>query len=538
MKRFYNKLLILSLATAFIACSTEDDLVDEWVEINEVEVEAPSPGSLDLSNYVAVGNSLTAGFYDGALFPSGQANSYPAILAGQFARTGGGEFNNPNIISGETGTGRISLDLAAALAFLTTGEGSLADALVTGAANGLTGNTLSVNNFGVPGARAVDIGFAGYGSLNGFFGSFQSDPTTSVVADAAAANGSFFSLWIGNNDVLGYARAGGVSDTYDFADPSSITDSPINPLAPAAPVFTQAVTDALGALSAGGANGVLLTIPPVTTAPYFQAVTDLGGGAENLLPAGSIDAATATALNTAYGAYNGGLDALVAAGAVTEAEANRRKISFTADVPNSPVITDESLTDLSAFGLSSWRQASAANPLAGLGDIFPLDALFVLGVAQDEAGAVVPGITVPLDDQYTLTESEQINIITAVATYNGVLTALAGAFPNVTLVDLDPLFADVNGLTPEQATALGMSAAGVAAADGEFGTNVNGIDLIPISFDPSLLFNSLFSTDFIHPNPRGAALIVNEIISVLNATYDSEIPFVNPLDYEAINAPL
>jgi hypothetical protein len=33
--------------------------------------------------------------------------------------------------------------------------------------------------------------------------------TTSVVAYAAAQAPTFFSLWIGNNDVLGYATTGG-----------------------------------------------------------------------------------------------------------------------------------------------------------------------------------------------------------------------------------------------------------------------------------------------------------------------------------------
>jgi len=526
MKRVFNKITVLTFAVALIACDSEDDIVEDWVEINQVEVETPSSGDLDLSNYVAVGNSLTAGFYDGALFPSGQANSYPSILASQFARTGGGEFNNPNIVSGESGTGRITLDLGAALAAI-GGQGSLADALVVGTANPLTENTISVNNFGVPGARSVDLAFPGYGGANPFFGAFQSDDMASVIGDAAAANPSFFSVWIGNNDVLGYALSGGENDVYNPLDPSTITSTAD---------FAAAIAGILDAMSAGGAEGVVLTIPPVTTIPYVQAATTLGGAPEGLLPAGSIDEATAAGLNAAYGAYNGGLDAIVDAGFLSSEEAARRKISFVGGAANAPIITDESLTDLSGFGLSSWRQASSTN-LLGVGDLFTLDALFVLGVPQDEAGAVIPGITVPLEDAVTLTESEQVNIITATATFNGIIRAEVAARSNLTLVDMDPLFADINGLTAAQATGLAMSADGIAAADGEVGRNVNGINLIPISFSTAELFNSVFSTDFVHPNPRGAALAANEIIGVLNATYGSEIPFVNPLDYEPINAP-
>ena len=64
-----------------------------------------------------------------------------------------------------------------------------------------------------------------------------------------------------------------------------------------------------------------------------------------------------------------------------------------------------------------------------------------------------------------------------------------------------------------------------------------GSNLIFISFETQFLYNSVYSTDFTHPNPRGAALVANEIIKVLNAAYNSTIPEVNPLDYEHINAP-
>ncbi len=545
MKNLHSKLKYFFLATLFIGCSTEDDLIDEWVAANTPDPVAV--GSLDLTKYVSVGNSLTAGFYDGALFEEGQSNSYPSILAGQFALAGGGEFNNPNIISGATGTGRISLDIAAALAFLETGEGSLADALITGEANDLSTNSVSVNNFGVPGARSVDIVTAGYGTANPFFGAFQSGGTSSVVGDAAAAGGSFFSLWIGSNDALGYAVNGGSNDVYNPLDPSTITS---------VADFTASVGAALDALSAGGAQGVVLTIGPITTIPYFQAATTLGGGVE-LVPLTS--EALVDQLNGAFNVpfpspvpgvdpgYNTLLDVALSLDPMNDAlaaEVARRKVTWKLG-GNAPLITDESLSvlDVSAAAglpagsivLPQLRQAAAVNPLAGLGDLFPLPALFSLGEALSETAIV--GVTVPLDDALTLTETEQINVITAVATFNGVIRGQAAARDNVQLVDLDPLFADVNGLSAIEATALGMSADGIAAADGVLGRVVNGINLIPISFEQTELFNSLFSTDFIHPNPRGAALVANEMIEVINGAYGAEIPTVNPLSYPGINAP-
>jgi len=48
------------------------------------KVDAPSANGLNFSNYVAIGNSLTAGYADGSLYRSGQLNSYPSMFHQQF----------------------------------------------------------------------------------------------------------------------------------------------------------------------------------------------------------------------------------------------------------------------------------------------------------------------------------------------------------------------------------------------------------------------------------------------------------------------
>jgi hypothetical protein len=66
---------------------------------------------------------------------------------------------------------------------------------------------------------------------------------------------------------------------------------------------------------------------------------------------------------------------------------------------------------------------------------------------------------------------------------------------------------------------------------------VGGINMVPISLSSAQLYNSVWSTDFVHLNPRGSAMLANEIIKVLNATYGANIPEVDPLTFEPINAP-
>ena len=68
-----------------------------------------SAGAVDFTTYVAVGNSLTAGFSDGGLYLEGQQNSYPNLLAQQFKFVGGGDFAQPLFQQGqENGSGYLS----------------------------------------------------------------------------------------------------------------------------------------------------------------------------------------------------------------------------------------------------------------------------------------------------------------------------------------------------------------------------------------------------------------------------------------------
>ena len=67
----------------------------------ELDAPAVDKGSADFSSYVAIGNSLTAGFQSGGLANFGIETSYPAILAQQFAKAGGGEFVLPKFDEGQ-----------------------------------------------------------------------------------------------------------------------------------------------------------------------------------------------------------------------------------------------------------------------------------------------------------------------------------------------------------------------------------------------------------------------------------------------------
>src|SRR5699024_12792240 len=82
------KVFIASAVLSLIACDTD---FDEKV----TDAGYYDSGSANLSSFVAVGNSLTAGYANNALYKSGQENSFPNILASRFALAGGGEFKQP-----------------------------------------------------------------------------------------------------------------------------------------------------------------------------------------------------------------------------------------------------------------------------------------------------------------------------------------------------------------------------------------------------------------------------------------------------------
>ena len=66
------------------------------------------------------------------------------------------------------------------------------------------------NNMGVPGAKSFHLLANGYGNVAGvasgtanpYYARMASSPNASVIEDAVAMDPSFFSLWIGSNDVL------------------------------------------------------------------------------------------------------------------------------------------------------------------------------------------------------------------------------------------------------------------------------------------------------------------------------------------------
>jgi len=472
MKKFLALFAMFGLI--FVSCSDDDTVVDTTPPM-------PDPititsGSANFSNYVALGNSLTAGFSDAALFQSGQVASYPNMLASNFALAGGGDFNIPLMaddLGGATINGESDLnmdgrpDIGNRL-ILSFESGSPAPVPVEGQGTTEILNVLSgpFNNMGVPGAKSYHLLAPGYGNAanlalgaaNPYFVRFASEPNATVLGDAAAQNPTFFSLWIGNNDVLGYVTAGGAGvDQTGNIDPST---------------YVPDVT----------------TIPFLTTVPY------------NPVP---LDAGTAALLNGAYAAYNGGLAQLQQLGAISAEEVARRTISFEAGASNAVVLLDEDLTDLTGFNpaLINMRQSTPD-------DLLTLTSSTFIGTLANPADPTsINGVAVPLADNWVLTPEEQATANAALTVYNQTIAALA--------VQYDIAFVDANALLVELGTN------GFTLSDGSMVTATFGT-------------GGGFSLDGVHPSPRGYAILANAFAEAINTKYGSNLPGVNPLGFTGL----
>lgn len=244
---------------------------------NDVDPNAttgtPSKGDANFTRYVAVGNSLTAGFADAGLYREGQLNSYPNILAGQFKTVGGGDFVEPLFAENQAnGSGYIRLKkLPASAASLPTFDTTKTQLAIRGQST--TGGALYTKftdanqNLGVPGIRVADLLTVGYGSKEGnpYFERLlpdQAAATTYFQYVSNSLNGvSFFSCWLGNNDALGYAISGGVGTENDVRGLTSTA------------LFTTNFTAVMNKLTEGGRKGVVIGIPAITQAPYFTTAT-------------------------------------------------------------------------------------------------------------------------------------------------------------------------------------------------------------------------------------------------------------------------
>lgn len=513
MIKNFKWLLLVSLT--FMACNSDDEVV---TVIDSSDGLPLTSGTADFSKYVALGNSLTSGFSDGALFIKGQQGSYTNIMAQQFKLVGGGEFKIPytnDNIGGLLFGGQINPSFGPRLYFNGTAPVPVTGPPTTEVFNPAIVAAGPYNNTGVPGAKSFHLLSPTYGAAAGlsngtanpYYVRFAPNGTTSVLAYAMSQTPTFFSLWIGNNDVLGYATTGGDGT------------NPITPATGAAGVgFDGTYAALVTTLTSAGAKGVVANIPYVTSIPFFKTVPYnpltakvLGGGNE------AIGTATINALNTQlYGPLKNALNYL----GVTD---RINLLSLTA--ANPLLIKDESLTNLSAQLTAVLTPSVGAQTAAFYGTVFGqarqatatdlilLTTQSAIGAAPTAANSglgVAPpapldkfGITYPLQDKYALIPTEIAELKVATDAFNATIKSLADS-KGLAFVDANAIMAQIDN---------------------------GGIVANNFTMASTFVTGGTFSLDGIHPSPRGYAFIANKFIEAINTKYGSNLKGVNVGNY-------
>ena len=380
----YKIITLAITTTVIVSCKPKFDVPD------------PDNGNIDVSNYVALGSSMTAGYSNGALYYDAQQNSYANILAEQFKLIGGGEFKIPNVSQSSIGMGNAN-NAPSILGNRTDCQGVVSLGPVKIATQGdasvftnIYSSQGSFNNMAVPDAKVIDMEVNGY--ANPFYQRMSSSASSSILSDAIAKNPTFFSVNLGLQDVLKYTLKGGVSDS-------------ITPIAGTIGVgFEASINNVIDKLMANGAKGVVTNIPSIKTMAYFNTI------AWNAL---NLDAANAQSLTNAY--------------------ANLDSTKFHEGV-NPFIIEDVNVPFL------GFRQA--------------VEGEFILLNVPLENVKCGPkwGSVNPIPDQYCLTLSEIDVIENAITSYNNILRNIASS-KGLAFVDVNAFFSKVksgfiyNGVT-------------------------------------------------------------------------------------------
>lgn len=429
--------------------------------------DAPAPAStLDLSHYVAVGDSYTAGFSNGGLTRNSQQYAYPNLLAQSFQRVApGATFTQPLFEQG-AGTSYLTLVSYAGsgLPVLRRVPGSgVGTPYTTPTSCGLvdtvaqltrstTAGTLP-QNLGLPGLRLSQINASGLGnqanavpgqSFNPYFERLlpANENTTYLQAvTTAASSATFFTFFQGFDEFLPYLRSGGTC---------------LNLLPNSTNLNTNART-ILDVLTANNRRGIIVQVPNLNLLPLLS----LGKGLE---------------LQQRLQQANGNKDTL---------------FILTGDGVSQPIIT------------------------------LPItDADFVLATAIPRIGTPVSvnGVSypyghsrlAPIANADVLDQSEFNRINVARTTFNRFLneTLARDRYKMVSIggkfaFDLgEDLFSQVNSQI-----------------------SINGV---PYTTEP--VRGNFFSLDYYSLTPRGNALLANALIRAINQAYRSSIPYVSVND--------
>lgn len=431
-------------------------------------------GNVTVKKYVAIGNSLTAGYQSNGLYQSAQIYSYPNLIAQQLIAAGAqlGTFEQP--LYSDPGTpdpvtlkaARYELISLASATPVIGPRGLAPGAPINSALN------RPYDNLGIPGIviasfmDSTNIAKAALAPLvlrdaAGFPKSIYGH--VALLASKAETKPDLVTFWLGNNDVLGFATSGGFS-------PSAPT-----PAGAFTALYTQALTALRTLLPA--AKIAVATIPDVRSIPFF---TTMGPKMAAGIAGAKLSAPTLPGLFYQKHGESG-----VASGITSLNAANDVMITLT----GSPYAT------LLGRPTGQWYKDKKYPGLPP-------------GIDTTKPFGFDPRN--PWPDALVLDLDEQTTAGTAVASFNATIQAVALS-QNAAVVDINAFFTSIKA---------------------------NGITVPGERFTTDYVTGGLFSLDGVHPSSKGAAIVANEFIRVMNAKWGMNIADVQVVKIPGIPGPL
>jgi lysophospholipase L1-like esterase len=469
---------------------------------------SPTPGTGNLGNlvpagtainYVAIGNSLTAGFQSGAVVANETQYAYPTQLARQLGLSfgdGAGQYQYMQFPTDGGIGGRLRIMQFNSPTAPVTASATL------GTAPTNVGLARPFNNLGIPGSLLRDMQpsatdplyLARFGPnvaanplYNPFFGAvLRSNALGRTVVDQAARlNPNLVTIWIGNNDVLGYASSGGASGT-------NFLTLAANPMAAPAPTETAVFTAQFNALMDScvrrmpNAKFIVGNIPDVLAAPYFTAINQaVRASLRNAVPA-QLQPVVAQLTGRPFAEFPNGLPIRSSA-----APGGIRRV------------TDEDFILLSA-------QTSIAPAITMLlGQIAANPAMAQQTLLTSPAQATLNAVILDADEQAVARR--------ATTEFNNAIGAAVNRYSTDNKAILFDANAIVNRIRTQGYPFQGQS----TAPNGQVVGNV-------LTF--AYISGGFFSLDGIHPSSRGYGAVTNEMIQLINEKFGADIPRLNLID--------
>ena len=235
------------------------------ISCSKLEPHEATSGEADFTAIVALGGNYLSGYSNGAISRTSQENSLANLIAIQLQEAGGGEFNQPTI-DDEDGLGLnirpwdSDFHSKSHLGDRTDCEGEVSFGPVKSLFNSNETSLLgsisgTFHNYATPYVTMAQYDDASLGLSydNGGSPYYSRFASSTIMDDVMATNPTFSILWLGMEEIYGYAMRGGTGSHIPLPENTKIDSI-------------------LKVISSSGGKGVIATIPSIESFPYFNLI--------------------------------------------------------------------------------------------------------------------------------------------------------------------------------------------------------------------------------------------------------------------------